>query len=152
MAEALGWRWEFGVQIPPLLLCLLVSQLSIPSDLGLEKPLVRGAGGGVDYGASLRSAFDGFDFLGATMLAVCIVFFILGLNLGGNVLPCEPTLSDMLDSLTRHQGRIPSSSHRWASLSPVSRPSYTSSRAPQSQLCLSAWSVPLRAPISLSPT
>ncbi|KFA67817.1 hypothetical protein S40285_06970 [Stachybotrys chlorohalonatus IBT 40285] len=78
MAEALGWRWEFGIQVPVLLLCLVVSQLCIPSDLGLQAASASG---------TVWDAFAEFDFIGSILLTVSVTFFILGLNLGGNVLP-----------------------------------------------------------------
>ncbi|KFA51725.1 hypothetical protein S40293_02805 [Stachybotrys chartarum IBT 40293] len=78
MAEALGWRWEFGIQVPVLLLCLVVSQLCIPSDLGLQAASASG---------TVWEAFAEFDFMGSVLLTVSVTFFILGLNLGGNVLP-----------------------------------------------------------------
>ncbi|KAF4986412.1 hypothetical protein FDECE_15969 [Fusarium decemcellulare] len=36
MADYLGWRWEFGVQVPPLMLCMVVAWIAIPDDLGIE--------------------------------------------------------------------------------------------------------------------
>ncbi|KJZ79758.1 hypothetical protein HIM_00472 [Hirsutella minnesotensis 3608] len=76
MAEALGWRWEFGVQIPPMLLCLGVSAVAIPSDLGI-------AGERVGIWRALRE----FDAKGSLLLTSSVSFLILGLNFGGNVLP-----------------------------------------------------------------
>ncbi|KAL7784845.1 major facilitator superfamily domain-containing protein [Trichoderma ceciliae] len=76
MAEALGWRWEFGVQIPPLLLCIAVSMVVIPDDVGLKGPRK----GVVD---ALRE----FDFKGSVLLTMSTTFAILGLNFGGNIYP-----------------------------------------------------------------
>ncbi|PHH71175.1 hypothetical protein CDD83_5248 [Cordyceps sp. RAO-2017] len=76
MAEALGWRWEFGVQIPPLLVCLAVSALAIPDGLGVAGER-----------ASVWQALQAFDARGSLLLTASITFLILGLNLGGNVLP-----------------------------------------------------------------
>ncbi|GJN80882.1 hypothetical protein PLIIFM63780_004412 [Purpureocillium lilacinum] len=78
MAEALGWRWEFGVQIPPLLLCIGVSAVAIPADLGV-----------VECGRERKgvwAALREFDARGSLLLTGAISFLILGLNLGGNVL------------------------------------------------------------------
>ncbi|RDA90445.1 hypothetical protein CP533_3945 [Ophiocordyceps camponoti-saundersi (nom. inval.)] len=75
MAEALGWRWEFGVQVPPMLLCLGVSAVVMPSGLGVAEE-------GVGVWRALRS----FDTKGSLLLTACVSFLILGLNLGGNVL------------------------------------------------------------------
>ncbi|RCI09585.1 hypothetical protein L249_4121 [Ophiocordyceps polyrhachis-furcata BCC 54312] len=75
MAEALGWRWEFGIQVPPMLLCLGVSAVVMPSGLGVAEE-------GVGVWRALRS----FDTRGSLLLTACVSFLILGLNLGGNVL------------------------------------------------------------------
>jgi MFS family permease len=77
MAESLGWRWEFGVQLPFLAFCTLVSILSIPADLGRQD----------DYKGSIWASLQDFDATGSLLLTVMITFLILGLNLGGNVLP-----------------------------------------------------------------
>ncbi|KAK2606097.1 hypothetical protein QQS21_003492 [Conoideocrella luteorostrata] len=76
MAEALGWRWEFGVQIPPLVICLCISAVAIPADLGAlgeRKPVMQ----------ALRE----FDAKGSVLLTTTVSFLILGLTLGGNVIP-----------------------------------------------------------------
>ena len=68
MAEALGWRWEFGVQIPPLLLCIGVASVAIPRDLGI-------AGERKGVWQALRE----FDAKGSLLLTAAICFLILGL-------------------------------------------------------------------------
>lgn len=68
MAEALGWRWEFGVQVPPLLLCMAMSAVVIPDDIGLQGPR--------------RGIFDAmrqFDFGGSALLTISTTTAILGL-------------------------------------------------------------------------
>lgn len=77
MADYLGWRWEFGIQVPPLLLCVVMSAVTIPSDLGL----------GTRKKETVLQALRSFDFKGSTLLIMAITSLILGLNLGGNVLP-----------------------------------------------------------------
>ncbi|KAM7218162.1 putative transporter C460.03-like protein 1 [Rhypophila decipiens] len=79
MADYLGWRWEFGVQVPLLLAGLGVTALTIPGGLGLDGRDGRGMG--------LREAMRGFDYAGSVLLSLSITFLILGLSLGGNVLP-----------------------------------------------------------------
>jgi predicted MFS family arabinose efflux permease len=68
MAEALGWRWEFGVQVPPLLLCMAMSMVVIPDDIGLQGPR-RG----------VFEAMRQFDFGGSALLTVSTTTAILGL-------------------------------------------------------------------------
>jgi hypothetical protein len=77
MAEALGWRWEFGIQIPFLVLCMVISQLSIPDQLGLQDT----------NKTTVWQALAEFDTKGSVLLTFSISFLILGLGFGGNVLP-----------------------------------------------------------------
>ncbi|KZL81709.1 major facilitator superfamily transporter [Colletotrichum incanum] len=76
MADHLGWRWEFGVQVPPLILCCIIAVIAVPSDLGLTGKR-----------ETFVEALKAFDFKGSILLTTSITFFVLGLNLGGNVLP-----------------------------------------------------------------
>jgi predicted MFS family arabinose efflux permease len=68
MAEALGWRWEFGVQIPPLIICLCISAVAIPDDLGI-----------LGERKTIMQAIREFDAKGSLLLTVSISFLILGL-------------------------------------------------------------------------
>lgn len=77
MADYLGWRWEFGIQVPALLLCVGVSAFTIPERLGLK----------ANKKETVLEAMKHFDFMGSFFLMTSITFLILGLNLGGNVLP-----------------------------------------------------------------
>ncbi|KAF6801173.1 transporter C460.03-like protein 1 [Colletotrichum sojae] len=76
MADHLGWRWEFGIQVPPLILCCIIAVIAVPSDLGLQGKR-----------ETFVEAVKAFDFKGSILLTTAITFFVLGLNLGGNVLP-----------------------------------------------------------------
>ncbi|OAR02268.1 hypothetical protein LLEC1_03280, partial [Akanthomyces lecanii] len=76
IAETIGWRWAFGTQVPPLLACLVVSLATIPYGLGL-----------LGARESLGQVMRGFDTTGAVLLTLAVSTLILGLNLGGNILP-----------------------------------------------------------------
>ncbi|RYP05689.1 hypothetical protein DL765_009761 [Monosporascus sp. GIB2] len=76
MADRLGWRWEFGIQVPPLILAFFVTAWVIPADLGLYEKR-----------ETLTEAVKAFDFAGSLLLTTSITFLISGLNMGGNVLP-----------------------------------------------------------------
>jgi hypothetical protein len=73
MADTLGWRWEFGIQLFPLTLCLVTAFFSMPADLGLQ--------GGVKK-QTLIQALRGFDFGGSALLTTSTTFLILGLVSG----------------------------------------------------------------------
>jgi len=79
MADSLGWRWEFGVQVPVIASCLAVAWFVVPKDLGL-------------YGRkrqTLREAMRTYDLLGSALMSASLSAVILGLSMGGNILPCE---------------------------------------------------------------
>ncbi|KAK8119683.1 Major facilitator superfamily [Apiospora kogelbergensis] len=76
LAEHLGWRWIFASQIPVMLVCLCISAVAIPHDLGIK-----------DCTTSLRNSLNDFDFLGSGLLCIILATMILGLNLGGQILP-----------------------------------------------------------------
>ncbi|KAI0457726.1 MFS general substrate transporter [Xylaria acuta] len=78
LADSLGWRWEFGIQLLPLMLCFATAVLGMPADLGLQDGEEK---------QTLVQALRGFDFKGSALLTTSITFLILGLNLGGNILP-----------------------------------------------------------------
>ena len=69
MADYLGWRWEFGVQVPLLALALVLSIATIPSDLGLHGKQKQ----------DLWEAMRMFDFKGSFLMSTSISFLILGL-------------------------------------------------------------------------
>ncbi|KAK2034470.1 major facilitator superfamily transporter [Colletotrichum zoysiae] len=76
MADHLGWRMVFAVQILPLIICCIIAVVAVPNDLGL-------AGKRETFVEALRA----FDFKGSILLTTSITFFVLGLSLGGNILP-----------------------------------------------------------------
>ncbi|KAK1989610.1 MFS general substrate transporter [Colletotrichum falcatum] len=76
MADHLGWRWVFFCQVPPLIVCCFIAVIAVPSDLGLS-------GKRETFVEALRA----FDFKGSVLLTTSVTFFVLGLNLGGNILP-----------------------------------------------------------------
>lgn len=75
MAEMLGWRWEFGVQVPVLILCLSICLVVIPGDIGLEAR-------DNDAWHALRE----FDVKGSVLLALCTSSLIISLVSQGSLL------------------------------------------------------------------
>lgn len=68
MAETLGWRWEFGVQVPVLALCLGISLIALPRDIGLQED-----------SKSVWIALREFDIKGSILLATSTTGLIMGL-------------------------------------------------------------------------
>jgi MFS family permease len=79
LAETLGWRWEFGIQVPAILLCVVVAYFTTPADLG---PMLCKKTSQTFFQTVL-----GFDLAGSALLTSSVTFLILALNLGGNILP-----------------------------------------------------------------
>ena len=80
LCDTLGWRWTFGVQIPPMLCVLVLAVLATPEDLGPQ----------LAKKSSSKSTWDivrGFDLAGSFLLTSTVALLILGSNMGGNVLP-----------------------------------------------------------------
>lgn len=70
MADHLGWRWEFGVQVPAIALCCILAVFTTPHDLGLSAGVSK---------QGLWEALKVFDFKGSLLLTTSITFLILGL-------------------------------------------------------------------------
>jgi MFS family permease len=78
LCDTIGWRWTFGIQIPPVLFILLVGYFTVPVDMGpcLAKHTEQ----------SIYRTIRGFDLAGSFLLTLSTGSLILGLNLGGNIL------------------------------------------------------------------
>jgi MFS family permease len=70
IADHLGWRWEFGIQIPFLVICLLIAWFTIPKNLGLAQGVKQ---------KTLLEAMKVFDFKGSILLTTSITCLILGI-------------------------------------------------------------------------
>lgn len=83
LAETLGWRWEFGIQVPAIALCVAVAYFCTPPKLG---PML------CETSTESHTFIDtllSFDLAGSALLASSVTFLILALNLGGNMLPWD---------------------------------------------------------------
>lgn len=79
LCDSLGWRWAFGVQVPFIAIFVVASYYATPNNLGPNLAITQGKG--------LREAFKSFDTRGSAVLTVTVTCLILGINLGGNILP-----------------------------------------------------------------
>jgi hypothetical protein len=73
IADHLGWRWEFGLQVPLLLLALILACFATPARLGLQE------------GAQQKTVWEAmkvFDFKGSLLLTTSITCLILGIVSG----------------------------------------------------------------------
>jgi Major Facilitator Superfamily len=104
IADSLGWRWEFGVQVPFIALCVIGSYLTIPRKLGLAAGIEK---------KTLWEAMKVFDFKGSLLLTTSITFLILGL----------------VSPLTPFQSSLPNNNRISAG---ISSPGHTPSSSPPS--------------------
>ncbi|KAL2761164.1 hypothetical protein ACRALDRAFT_2095707 [Sodiomyces alcalophilus JCM 7366] len=123
MADHLGWRWEFGVQVIPLIFLCFIAHVAIPDDLGLEAKR-----------KSFTETLKTFDIKGSFLLTVSITFFILGLNLGGNVLPWSHPF--VIASLVIFALSFPSFLYSQALAERPIMPLYLVTQAPRANLIL----------------
>lgn len=94
IADHLGWRWEFAIQVPILAVLFLIACFTTPSDLGVDADITNDG---------VWAALGTFDYKGSILGSCSITFLIIGLvsavvkdlwliralirhqNLGGNV-------------------------------------------------------------------
>ena len=81
IADHLGWRWEFGIQIPFLIICLLIACFTIPQNLGIADGAKR---------KTLLEAMKVFDLKGSILLTTSITFLILGIVSPTSPRPFQP--------------------------------------------------------------
>jgi MFS family permease len=84
LCDQIGWRWTFGIQVPPVLAIMIFAVFTTPSGLGPN--LAK------NNDMSWRKILMVFDLLGSFLLSNAAAFLILGLNLGGNILPWKHPL------------------------------------------------------------
>ncbi|KAF2396596.1 MFS general substrate transporter [Trichodelitschia bisporula] len=81
LCDTIGWRWTFGIQIPPIVLILIAAFITTPHDLGPN--LAKHSN------QSFGQVLKGFDITGSLLLTTSAAALILGLNLGGNIFPWQ---------------------------------------------------------------
>ena len=79
LTQSLGWRGAFYIQLPPILVLLLLAVVTTPSGLG---PNLAAS----EY-ESAWQAMKTFDYAGSLFLTMSVSFLIIGINVGGNILP-----------------------------------------------------------------
>ena len=76
IADGIGWRWCFLLQVPISIFALFVGAL-----------VIKNPRGSFEAGQSFGEAWAKVDFTGAFLLVVAISLQLVGLSLGGNELP-----------------------------------------------------------------
>ncbi|KAK4164316.1 putative vacuolar basic amino acid transporter [Cladorrhinum sp. PSN259] len=76
IADGIGWRWCFLLQVPISAFALFVGAL-----------VVKNPQGGFDLGQGFRDIWSRVDVSGALILVLAISIQLVGLSLGGNELP-----------------------------------------------------------------
>jgi MFS family permease len=78
IADRIGWRWCFLLQVPVSALALVLGAL-----------VLRNQAGGFDIRPGFRVVWAKIDVLGALLLVTAISMQLIGLSLGGNELPWD---------------------------------------------------------------
>ncbi|KAK1752927.1 putative vacuolar basic amino acid transporter [Echria macrotheca] len=76
IADGIGWRWCFLLQVPVSMVALVVGAF-----------VVKNPEGGFNVGQGFRSVWTKVDFTGSLLLVTAISIQLVGLSLGGNELP-----------------------------------------------------------------
>ncbi|SPO03143.1 related to multidrug resistance protein fnx1 [Cephalotrichum gorgonifer] len=76
VADSIGWRWCFFLQVPISILALVVGALAI-----------KNPEGGFDIDNTFKAIWTKVDLSGALLLVTTISIQLVGLSLGGNELP-----------------------------------------------------------------
>jgi len=76
IADSIGWRWCFNLQVPISIFALFVGAL-----------VIKNPEGGFHLGQSFKDIWSRVDFTGAMLLVIAISVQLVGLSLGGNELP-----------------------------------------------------------------
>ena len=71
LADTVGWRWSFLLQVPFAILAMVLIAVILPT----EKPHIRED--------TQRSKFARIDFTGATLMTLAILSFLFPLEIGG---------------------------------------------------------------------
>lgn len=76
IADTIGWRWCFLLQVPVSVIALVLGWFVVRNQ---ENMIAKGSG--------WKAVWDRIDFVGATLLVVGLSIQLVGLSLGGNDLP-----------------------------------------------------------------
>lgn len=77
IADSIGWRWCFGIQVPILAAATVCGTFTIPKGLG---PVLMSKGGA-------WKAMKDFDNLGVIIILCAATSWVLFFNMGGNEFP-----------------------------------------------------------------
>ncbi|KAF4472771.1 multidrug resistance fnx1 [Fusarium albosuccineum] len=76
IADHIGWRWCFLLQVPVSIVALIIGAL-----------VVKNQSGGFSLDSGLGAVWKRVDFSGSLLLVVAVSVQLVGLSLGGNELP-----------------------------------------------------------------
>lgn len=80
IADTIGWRWCFLLQVPVSILALVVGYLALKNP---QQDMLLCYNGN----AKIRSVLSTIDVSGAVLLVLTLLVQLLGLSMGGNELP-----------------------------------------------------------------
>ncbi|KAI5460185.1 major facilitator superfamily domain-containing protein [Mariannaea sp. PMI_226] len=79
LADAVGWRWSFGIQAPMFVIAMFLCWINLPSNLSGRNSQIAD-----DGESSISAKLTRVDFFGASVLGAFVLLLLLPLELGGN--------------------------------------------------------------------
>ncbi|KAL0767203.1 hypothetical protein CaCOL14_010053 [Colletotrichum acutatum] len=118
LADTIGWRWSFLGQAPIFLLAVLLCWFFLPKG----KQVGKGEEGAEARGKPIdieKSSLARIDFLGAALLALFILTFLLPIEIGGTKIPWSHPLIFILFGVAAVFGGLFAAVEEWWAKEPI---------------------------------
>ncbi|KAK1659580.1 major facilitator superfamily transporter [Colletotrichum godetiae] len=118
LADTIGWRWSFLGQAPIFLVAVLLCWFFLPrgKQLGRGQEDAEASGKPVDGN---KSSLARIDFLGAALLALFILTFLLPIEIGGTKIPWSHPLIFVLFGVAAVFGGLFAAVEEWWAKEPI---------------------------------
>ncbi|KAK1623150.1 major facilitator superfamily transporter [Colletotrichum phormii] len=118
LADTIGWRWSFLGQAPIFLVAVLLCWFFLPRGklLGKGQEHAEASGKPVD---GKKSSLARIDFLGAALLALFILTFLLPIEIGGTKIPWNHPLIFIIFGVAAVFGGLFAAVEEWWAKEPI---------------------------------
>ena len=111
LADTIGWRWSFLGQVPIFLAAIVLCVLYLPKHTQVASSKAADADPAKHQGSSLAR----IDILGATLLALTILAFLVPIEIGGTKVPwTHPIIFGLLGASVLLAGLFAATEEWWA--------------------------------------
>lgn len=120
LADTIGWRWSFLGQVPIFIIAIIFCAWYLPKHAGLPPLPTRSATPVPDEEriastTKLRSSIARVDFLGALLLALSILAFLVPIQIGGTKVPwTHPSIFILFGAAVLLSGAFVATEKWWA--------------------------------------